>query len=208
VTRGYDRDAVTDDTSPADRAVSLRDGAQILLRPITGDDKGLLEEAFAHLGPDSRYRRFLAVHDRLTARELQYFTEVDHVHHDAIVAIDASSGHGIGVARYIATRDDPQAAEVAFTVVDEWQGRGVGSALLHALVDRARANGIRRFVATVLSENTPMLELLHELDGVHLTNQEGGVSEFAVELPDQGPGPLAAVLRHAAARSRPAPEAG
>jgi GNAT superfamily N-acetyltransferase len=199
---------VTDDASPAPCSVTLPDGSQILLRPIAGDDKGLLIDAFDHLGPESRYRRFLGAHDRLSARELQYFTELDHIRHEAIVALDASTGHGIGVARYITTPHDLQAAEVAFTVVDEWQGRGVGSALLHALVDRARENGVCRFVATVLSENRPMFELLHELGGVHLTNQEGGVSEFAVELPDKGPGPLAAMLRHAAARSRSAPDAG
>lgn len=207
-----DRPDVTDDAAsdaPAeDRAVTLPDGSQILLRPIAGDDKGMLTEAFDHLGPESRYRRFLGAHDRLTPSELRYFTEVDHVRHDPIVALDASTGRGVGVARYIATTDDPQAAEVAFTVVDEWQGRGVGTVLLRELVERARANGIRRFVATLLSSNTPMLELLHELDGVHLSRQDGGVSELTVDLPEQGAGPLAELLRRAAARSGPAPGAG
>jgi len=194
----------TEPDNPGEASVVLPDGASVVLRPIASDDKGLLTEAFDHLGPESRYRRFLGPHETLTSRELEYFTEVDHVGHEAIVALDPVNGQGVGVARYVST-DAEGSAELAVAVVDEWQGRGVGTVLLHALVERARVNGIRRFVASVLSANRPMLELLHDLGDVRVTGRDGGTSEFSVELPEQGLGPLPELLRHVAARTGLAP---
>jgi GNAT superfamily N-acetyltransferase len=189
---------VTSDGAKRGAPVVLPDGARILLRPICSDDKRLLVDAFEHLSPESRYRRFLAPHVELTEPELRYFTEIDHVRHEAIVALDTATGEVIGVARCIALSETPDTAEMAVAVVDEWQGRGVGTALLHALVGRARANGVRRFAATVLSANTHMIELLRELGDVRIVHREGGVSEFSVELPERGLGSLADLLRHAA----------
>ena len=180
-------------------SVTLADGARIELRPISPADKELLVDEFEHLSDESRYRRFLGPHLSLTARELRYFTEVDHDRHEAVVAVDPQSGHGIGVARYIASPESPSAAEMAIAVIDEWQGRGVGTALLQALVERARANGVRRFTATVLSTNRPMLALFSELGSVELVGHDGPTSEFGCELPPEGVGPLQAVLRRAAA---------
>jgi RimJ/RimL family protein N-acetyltransferase len=189
--------------------VTLADGARIELRPISPADKALLADEFEHLSDESRYRRFLGPHLSLTRRELRYFTEIDHDRHEAIVAIDPQTGHGIGVARYIVSPESARAAEMAITVIDEWQGRGVGTELLRALVDRARANGVRRFTATVLNTNRPMLALFGELGAVELVGRDGPTSEFACELPEQGVGPLQAMLRGAASERDPgAPQPG
>jgi GNAT superfamily N-acetyltransferase len=180
------------------RTVRLQDGAIIHLRPVRPDDKALFVDAFERLTPDSRYRRFLSPHGRLTDRELRYFTEVDHHDHEAIVALDARNGDGIGVARSIRFPEHPETAEFAVTVTDDWQGRGVGTALLHELVERARGEGISRATATVLVSNRPSIELLREVGDPHVRNRDGGVEEVLIDLPEDGVGDLGAALRHAA----------
>ena len=77
--------------------------------------------------------------------------------------MDPASGHGVGVARYIRDRERPDSAEIAFSVLDAWQGRGVGKILLHHLADRAHAEGIRRFTALMLADNRPMRKLFADL---------------------------------------------
>src|SRR5690606_5870105 len=104
----------------------------------------------------SRYRRFFTAMDRLSDRQLAFFTEVDYHDHFAWVAlaVDEPGQPGIAVARYIRLADDPEAADIALAVLDEYQGRGLGGLLLEALVEVALANGIRRFVGHVLADNT------------------------------------------------------
>jgi acetyltransferase len=99
----------------------------------------------------------------------------------------------------VVDEERPDTAEMAVTVIDDWQRRGVGTVLLHALVDRARENGVRRFGAFVLSSNDAMITLLRELGETRLIGREGGVHEYVVELPERGIGDLATLLRHAAA---------
>ena len=178
--------------------LSLRDGTSLVVRPIRADDKALLTEHFEHLGPESRYRRFFGPHNVLSERELHYFTEVDHLLHEALMAIDPATGAPVGVARYIASAARPDTAELAMAVTDEWQGRGVGSALAHALCDRARENGVRHVTATVLADNVPMLALLRELGDVRLVERDGGTQEFVLELPERGVGDLGPLIRAAA----------
>jgi GNAT superfamily N-acetyltransferase len=181
------------------RNVDLQDGAQIVLRPVRPDDKSRFLAAFERLSPESRYRRFLSPHPRLSPVELRYFTEVDHYDHEAIVAIDRATEEGIGVARYIRLRDAPDTAEVAVTVVDDWQGRGVGTALLHELLGCARKAGIRHAAASVLATNVPVLELLRDVGSPHVVRNELGIEDVTVEIPERGLGHLADALRRAAA---------
>src|SRR5688500_15949518 len=118
-------------------AIRLRDGSQVAVRPIEADDKARLKAGFERLSMESRYRRFFSPLPRLSASQLRYLTEVDHHDHEALVATDAG-GDIIAVARYVRSQEEPQVAEVAVTVVDDLQGRGLGSALQDALADRAR----------------------------------------------------------------------
>jgi GNAT superfamily N-acetyltransferase len=179
-------------------AVELRDGAAIEVRPIEADDKPGLLRAFHRLSPESRYRRFFAPIDHLTEDQLTYLTEVDHRDHEALVATDPDTGRGIGVARFVRSETDPEIAQFAVAVADDWHRRGVGTALLHRLTERAREEGIRRFSASILEENRPMLELADELGDVQVRDRAGGAVEIEVELPEEGIGAaLAAALRAA-----------
>ncbi|MGE5407233.1 MAG: N-acetyltransferase family protein, partial [Syntrophothermus sp.] len=168
------------------RAVALRSGDRVLIRPIRQQDKALLLDGFRRLTPRSRYRRFFSPMKELGAREVRYLTEVDHRVHEALVATDPSGGEGLGVARFIRSDSDPRSAEVAVAVVDTWQGRGLGTALLEALAARAREEGVERFTASVLADNSPMLELLRGLGDTEVLDREGGVLELRIELRDSG----------------------
>ena len=136
---------------------------EVLIRPISTSDAAGLRAAFARLGPQTRRLRFLGMKDALTAREVTYLTDVDHVTHEALVAVDVRDGVGLGVARYIRDALEPEAADVAVTVVDEWQGHGVGTQLLQQLMQRARENGICRFTALVSSDNLRVRRLLRRI---------------------------------------------
>jgi RimJ/RimL family protein N-acetyltransferase len=173
--------------------------APLVIRPIEPDDKAGLIAAFERLSDESRYRRFLSPHDRLSAAELRYFTEVDHHDHEALVAIDPVAGEGVGVARYVRNGERLDSAEVAVAVADHWQGRGVGTELLHRLADRAREEGIARFTALVLADNEAMMHLLDDLGTARVVDQGQAAMELAVDLPPRGLGAvLPAWLRSAA----------
>jgi nucleotide-binding universal stress UspA family protein/GNAT superfamily N-acetyltransferase len=182
------------------KTVTLRDGARATLRPIAPEDKPLLAAIFERLSEESRYRRFLTTKNELSAVDLAYFVDVDHEDHEAIIAVDPVSGEGLGVARYIRSPEDEEVAEVAVTVADDWQGRGLGRALLDRLTYRARREGVRRFTALVQSDNLASLGLL---EGVADTRREldAGVVELLIELPPKrGMGArLSRALRAAAA---------
>jgi RimJ/RimL family protein N-acetyltransferase len=153
--------------------VELRDGARILVRPIRPDDKPALQRGFELLSGDSVYQRFLSPIKELRPMDLVYLTEVDHHDHEALIAFDEQSGETVGVARYVRSPADPEAAEFAITVVDDWQRRGVGTELVKRLSERAREEGVHRFTAVLLAENHEMRGLLEKLGGFRL---RGGVS--------------------------------
>ncbi|HXD57552.1 MAG TPA: GNAT family N-acetyltransferase [Thermoleophilaceae bacterium] len=178
----------------------LRDGTEVVIRPIRPDDKAALERGFEQLSPASRYRRFLSPMNALTPRLLRYLTEVDHHSHEAIVAESAEKHEPIGVARYVRLSDDPAAAEVAVAVVDEWQGKGAGTELLARLEERALDEGIERFVATCLASNTEVLELLGEIGPIRTIGRANGTVDVEIALPagQQPEAPLRALLRRAA----------
>jgi acetyltransferase len=163
----------------------LPDGAQVLLRPINPDDKGMLSEGLRRLSPQSAQRRFLTPKRSFSRTELRYLTEVDGRDHVALVAEYPchTERRLIAVARFVRLQDDPEAAEVAETVADEWQHRGLGSMLGKHLAHSARNRGIRRFTATMASENLPahrlMARLTHHLEQHHVG---GGVDELTLDL--------------------------
>ena len=117
----------------------------------------------------------------LSAAELRYLTEVDHHDHEAIGALSPAEGRGVGIARYIRDADDPRAAEIAVTIADDWQGRGLGAELLARLCDRARQAGICRFTATVSADNVAMTGLLWKM-GAKLAGRSRGTMEYEVAL--------------------------
>jgi RimJ/RimL family protein N-acetyltransferase len=146
---------------PKGRTLTLVDGARVLVRPIEPGDRARLVEALERLSDQTRYRRFLAHRRAFSHAELDYLTDVDHRDHEALLAVDVSSGAAVGVARYV--RMAPRTAEIAVTVIDDWQERGVGGHLLELLTRRARRAGIEHFVAFTVAGNEPALRLLNRL---------------------------------------------
>jgi nucleotide-binding universal stress UspA family protein/GNAT superfamily N-acetyltransferase len=173
--------------------VKLRDGSSVVIRPIEPDDREALADGFDRLSPESRYRRFFAPISRLRGRDLDYLTRVDHHDHEALVAVDAETGQGVGVARYV--RTGPEVAEPAMAVADDWQGLGVAGRLLDALVDRAREEGIRRFEAPVLAANTEAIRVLERL-GQTTQRNAGDEVTLRIELPEERGVRLRSVLAH------------
>ncbi len=167
--------------------VEVGDGRTIGVRPISPNDREALSAAFERLSPESRYRRFFAPLERLSAQDLAYLTEVDHHDHEALVALDPEKEWIVGVARYVRS-DEPAEAEVAVVVGDPWQGLGVGSALLERLVERAREEGIDHFVALVMSDNEGALEMFRHIapGGSWIRSSASGHSEMLIELPEPG----------------------
>jgi len=162
---------------------TLRDGSTVLIRQVRGTDAPLLADGFARLSARSRRMRFLSTKTTLSAAELRYFTDVDHHDHEALAALSCRGGHGVGIARYVRSVADPMAAEVAVTVVDDWQRRGVGTALLARLAERALDEGIRRFTALVSEDNEAVIRLLRRMSAdVELVASEPGTLEYDIAL--------------------------
>ena len=182
---------------PAAETMETVDGIRLTIRPIDADDKSALVDAFRHLSEKSVYRRFLAPVKRLTESDLAYLTEHDHSDHEAHIAL-TEAGEIVGVARYIREPADPKRAEVAVTVRDEWQSRGVGTTLLHLLGRRARESGVEQFTGVCLAENREMLQLFDELGPTTRHRRDGDVTEVEVTLPTTATHAIRPALRAAA----------
>ena len=159
----------------------LANRTRLRFRPISSDDRHRLARLFARLTPESRYRRFLSSKRQLTPQELVYLTDIDHVTHEAIAAVDQRDGSIVGVGRYAQFADRVAVADVAFTVADELQGMGIGTVLASCLVDRARANDFTLLTATTLWENRPARALLRRL-GFRARASHGAEIELELEL--------------------------
>jgi RimJ/RimL family protein N-acetyltransferase len=163
------------------QAVRLRSGDVARLRQVRPDDAPALARAYARLGEQSRYRRFFTVMPELPEATLKGATEVDHENHEALVALPLLSPEIVGECRFVRLSDRPDTADLAVTVVDAWQGRGLGSALLGRLSERALEVGIEYFTAEVLAENRTMLGILPSLGRVE-TESRGSVVTARVEI--------------------------
>ena len=154
----------------------------VRIRPIRVTDAALLRDGFARLSADSRRLRFFVSKKALTSRELQYLTDVDHHDHEALVAVRRFGGQGLAVARYIRDPRDREAADVAVTVVDDWQGRGLGTMLATRLAAKARCEGLHRFTATILDENDGARRLLPKVGTVRLVGRERDTVDYEIAL--------------------------
>jgi RimJ/RimL family protein N-acetyltransferase len=159
----------------------LRDGSHVLIRPVRSSDAPLLADGFTRLSATSRWMRFLTPKKELSPAELRYFTDLDHHDHEALGALDHGNGRGVGIARYIRHAGDPYAADIAVTIVDDWQGRGLGTELLARLSDRARQEGIHRFTALVAAENVAVARLLRTMCA-RVTGRESNTLEYEIAL--------------------------
>ena len=155
------------------RRVRLPGGERVNIRPIRADDAAAVACAYTRLSEQSRHRRFLSLATTLQPDDLRYLTAVDHHDHAALVAIDPETGDIRGSARYLRLTSRPNEAELAIEVVDAWQRRGIGRALLQALSTLALATGVHRFTAIVAADNVPVHRALrHAAATVHAAEGE------------------------------------
>ena len=180
--------------------IELCDGSRVRIRQGQPSDDELLVRGFERLSEQSRYRRFLTPLPTLDQETVRYLTEVDHHDHEAMIALDEQCKEGLGVARYVRDPERPDTAEVAVTVIDDWQGRGLGTILLEAISGRARQEGIKTFTALTLAENQEMLDLLEDLGPVRIMDQALGTVEIEVPIPSDGVSPELKRLLSIAAR--------
>jgi CRP-like cAMP-binding protein/GNAT superfamily N-acetyltransferase len=183
-------------------AVTLADGTQLQVRPILPADRPRLMDALdKHFSQESHRKRFFSP-GKLSPALLTYLVDVDYVDHFAWVVLTEEDGalRGVASTRYIRLHDDPEAAEIAFGVTDDYQGRGIGTFLLGALAAAASVGGVRQFRASVLADNVPMRALLDRV-GAHWSFEEPGVVAATVDVADVHdlvPAETAAALRAAA----------
>ncbi len=166
--------------------IVLADGRRLWLRPIRPDDKQALLEAFEKLSETSRYQRFLSERVRLDEEDLRFLTEVDGWNHFCIVAVDGpddATAHGVGSARFVRSADEPKVAEPAVTVIDAWQGQGVGRQLLLRLMEAARERGIEVFRSTVLASNVAVRRLYEQIGSKARMRHEGPLVICEFDLP-------------------------
>jgi len=163
--------------------VRLADGTDIVLRPLRPGDGNLLAAGFDRLSARSRYRRFLAPVPHLTQSMLAFLTSVDGVNHRAWGAVvgEPAGPVGAGVVRWVRSRKDPAVADLAVTVIDDYQGRGLGGLLLDVAVLDALSFGVERFEGVVLGENIASRRMLAR-GGARLRPDGGGVLAFTLEL--------------------------
>jgi GNAT superfamily N-acetyltransferase len=162
---------------------TLRDGRTIEIRAQRPQDREAMHEGIARLSSKSLYRRFFAVRREFSDKETDYFLDVDFVGHVALVAVadDAGKPTIVGGGRYVVVK--PGQAEVAFAIIDAFQGLGVGSALMRHLAILGREAGLRELVAEVLSENVPMLNVFKRSGLAMETRREGSVVHVTLRYP-------------------------
>lgn len=176
-----------------EESVTLSDGHRVHLRLIRPSDKEMLREGFERLSPDSRYARFMAPKATLSERELEYLTDVDGVDHFAMGAVRrhlVAKDEGVGSARFVRLSGKPDTAEPAVTVLDDYQGKGLGSILLQRLIEAAWERDVRWFCTELLAENTASRRMLESL-GPEVRFQATGdgalVATIPVPEPDRTP---------------------
>ena len=150
-------------------------GGEITIRPLRSGDTSVICGIFGRMGPQSRRLRFGAAKNGLARGELELLSAVDARRH---VLVAYADGEPIGVARLARDEDDRTVAEVAFAVVDDWQGKGVGTALMEELSAVARAAGIQRFRASILAENRASLALMRHVTTIEQTRYDGSEIEI------------------------------
>ena len=154
---------------------TLKDGRAVIVRAIRPDDKAKIRKGIDLFSFDSLYKRFHGAKSGLTDQELKFYTEIDYLHHVALVVALKENGQVIGGGRYISSDESlpPRSAELAFAVVDSFQGLGVGSIVLEHLIIIAREVGVGIFEADVLFENSAMIRVF-EKSGLAMTKDYQG----------------------------------
>jgi len=161
---------------------TLRDGRRVEIRSLRHEDRNGLEQAVSRASAESLRRRFFSIRRHFSEQEMEFFSDIDFVSHVALVAV-AEEGRGpviVGGGRYIVL--EPGRAEVAFALIDEYQGQGIGAALMRHLAAIARDAGLKELIAEVLPENTAMVKVFKK-SGLHpTTRREADIMHVTLQL--------------------------
>ena len=160
----------------------LRDGRRIEIRALRRDDRSKLISAIEGSSDQSIYRRFFGARRHFTEQEISFFLDIDFIDHVALVAVADNDGQSqiAGGGRYIVVQ--PDQAEIAFIVVDQYQGQGIGTALMKHVGILARDAGVRELIAEVLPENAAMLKVFRSSGYPISTTREPGVMRVRLQL--------------------------
>ena len=163
--------------------ITLDNGLRVLVRPAGPDDRDRLREGLTKTSAASRYLRFLRAIEFLTDHEIDYLLNLDYHDHFAwgALAVDQPGEPGLGIARYVRDKNDPESAEAAVMVIDEAQNLGIGTLLIRLLAESAQEHGIRRFTAYVSAENRSVIDGMKET-GADLEYEDTHV-KVSVDLP-------------------------
>jgi ribosomal protein S18 acetylase RimI-like enzyme len=154
---------------------TLRNGVKIEIRAQQPQDRKDLEASIARTSDESLHRRFFGAKRHFSEKEAEYFLNIDFINHVALVAVarENSKQAIVGAGRYVVV--EPGAAEVAFAAVDEYQGQGIGAALMRELSSIARQAGLTKLIAEVLASNGAMLKVFKRSGMLMSTRREGPV---------------------------------
>jgi protein lysine acetyltransferase len=159
--------------------IRVRDGTNLLLRPVLPGDRERTVHGHVYFSSETLYRRFMTARAP-TPVLMHYLAEVDYVDHFVWVVTDGSDP--VADARFVRDQNDPTVAEIAFTVADAYQGRGIGSFLIGALSIAAKVEGVERFSARMLSENAPMRAIMDHYGAVW-EREDIGVITTVIDVP-------------------------
>jgi RimJ/RimL family protein N-acetyltransferase len=165
-----------------EKVEALRDGRPVTIRALRPDDRDGLLAAVARSSSQSLYRRFFSPKQSFTENEVAFFLNVDFIDHLALVAVLNEGGRPVivGGARYVVVH--PGRAEIAFTVVDHYQGQGIGSLVMRHLAAAARQAGIKELIAEVLPDNISMLRVFEKSRLPCTIRRGAGVVHVALQL--------------------------
>lgn len=168
--------------------VRLREGLRARIRPVLPEDKMRIQCGMKLLSAESRFYRFFNDAAELSPELLQYLTEVDQHDHVAWIAVnpDLPGEPGMGIARFIRAVDKSGTAEIALTVVDTFQGLGLGAALLNILLVRAEQLNIRTLRAVVLPDNYRVIRWMQRLGAISKWKDGLVELELSVNLAVEG----------------------
>jgi GNAT superfamily N-acetyltransferase len=167
--------------------IELPDGQRVTLRLVRPTDKALLLQGFERLSSESRHFRFMGVRNTFTEAELRYLCEVDGMDHFAMGAVlEDVEGYeeGVAIARFVRSSVDPEVAEPAITIIDDYQGKGLGGILLKRLISAARERGVEKFHTEFLRSNRKIAQLLDDYEESSMIREEGDVVTIEFELPE------------------------
>ena len=159
---------------------TARDGTELLLRPVLPGDSARTVHGHVEFSSETLYRRFMTAHTP-NPKLMHYLFEVDYVDHFVWVVTEPD-GSLVADGRFVRDPKNSTAAEIAFTVADSYQGRGIGTFLIGAVSVVARMEGIEKFTARVLTDNVPMRAILDRL-GAYWQRDDPGIVTTVIDVP-------------------------